>query len=234
MMSVILAAALGTAAAVAQELPETGIPTDVMQTGAGELRIKPLEGGSLLLSWSGRQIYVDPQSAKEFQGWPKADLIVLSTPANPRQQGAVAELRKAATVVVAAGGAEGEVEIPAGGSRTVTLPGEGKPVQVRVQGAARRNGGEAYMLELGGTRVLLAGATGCGAAVAQSGAGLGRIAVAFVAIGPEPGLGPRRAAACLKRLRPKIAYPMHGAGNAAELLRRELAGTGLEVRIRSW
>ncbi len=58
---------------------EQAFETDVFETAQGELAITSLGHGSLLFTFAGRRIYVDPFSrVADYSRLPKADLVLLT------------------------------------------------------------------------------------------------------------------------------------------------------------
>ncbi len=74
---------------------------DVMHTSQGELRIRPMYHGSVMLEFGGKVIHVDPWSQGDYTGAPQADLIVVThTHADHLDRMMIDKLRKAATIIV--------------------------------------------------------------------------------------------------------------------------------------
>jgi hypothetical protein len=207
------------------QLPATGLKTDVAPTSIGELRITPLDGPGFLLAWAGREIYVDPVEAADFQGtWPKADLILL-TGAGSLSAGA--GLHKPKTKVVAPG------TIPRGGTRVFTLGNLGKPVHIALEAVpttapAREQG---YVLRLGNTLIYISGPTPCEAGqLLQL-----KINIAFVALTTTPPITAPAAAVCASYLAPQEVYPYLTEGNAAQVFTAALhPAHNIDVRVRDW
>src|SRR5580700_3930902 len=74
---------------------------DVIKTSAGELRIRPLYHGSVMLQFAGKVIHIDPWSQADYTGLPPADLIVIThTHADHLDRTMVDKLHKPETILV--------------------------------------------------------------------------------------------------------------------------------------
>src|SRR3984957_4101975 len=74
---------------------------DVIKTTAGELRVRPLYHGSVMLEFGGKVIHVDPWSQGDYTGVPQADLIVVThTHADHLDRMMIDKLRKTGTIIV--------------------------------------------------------------------------------------------------------------------------------------
>ena len=223
-LAVWMVSGLASILSVAQ-IPATGLKTDVAQTSIGELRITPLDGPGFLLAWAGREIYVDPFKAEDFQGaWPKADLILLTGAANPS---ASAKLHKPATKVVAPG------TIPRGSTRVLRLANLGKPVHIPVEAVPTTAPAteQGYVLRLGNTRIYISGPTPCEAGQLVE----VKIGIAFVALSTSPPITPEAAAVCISYLAPQEVYPYLAEGNAVQAFTAALQPAhNIDVRVRDW
>lgn len=230
-----------------------------MATPSGEIVIRPLAHASVRIDFAGRVIYVDPWSGAGLEQQPLADLIVVTDAdagAHHLDPAAIRRLRKpGAPVVIPASGlavvpdgivmnndarrAFGNVTVEATAAYDVT---PGAPFHAK--GVA--NG---YILTLGGKRLLFAGVTECVPEIRV----LANIDVAFLPMNlPNGRMTPSAVAACVRTMRPKVAYPYHydqgyigrlagrgaptGGADAAESVRSLatlLAGVA-EVRAADW
>src|ERR1700752_1159193 len=74
---------------------------DVIQTSRGELRLRPLYHGSVMIGFGGKVIHVDPWSQGDYTGVPQADLIVVThTHADHLDRMMIDKLRKTGTIIV--------------------------------------------------------------------------------------------------------------------------------------
>lgn len=93
-----------------------------------------------------------------------------------------------------------------------------------------RGRGNGYVLNLRGTRVYVAGDTGCTPEMQA----LSGVDVAFVPMNLPYTMSPQDAAACVKAMKPRIVYPYHYFGSDPKLFADALKGTGIDVRLRDW
>ena len=211
---------------------------DVVHTSRGELRVRPLYHGSVMLEFDGKVIHVDPWSQGDYTGVPQADLIVVThTHAD--------HLGKTGTIIVGppavidtlnCAPACGEVEaISDSEQKTVMGIGfEGVPMYNIVRGSGpgkpfhHKGIGSGYVLNFGDTRVYFSGDTECTAEMKA----LKNITVAFLSMNPPRTESTFEAAECVKAFKPKIAYPYHYRGSKPEEFADALKGTGVEVRVR--
>ena len=224
--------------AMAQEKFET----DVIKTSAGDLKITFLGHGSLMFSFGGKVIHVDPYSSvADYTQLPKADLILIchehQDHLDPKALGAI---RTEKTVVVANPTAGKQVErslvMKNGDARTVEgLKIEAVPAYNVVH---KRNTGEpfhpegvgnGYIITFGDKRVYVAGDTENIPEMKQ----LKDIAVAFLPMNLPYTMTPEMAADAARAFNPKILYPYHyGETDTSKLVSLLKGIPGIEVRIR--
>jgi L-ascorbate metabolism protein UlaG (beta-lactamase superfamily) len=219
---------------------------DVIKTSGGELRVRPLYHGSVMLEFGGKIIHVDPWSQGDYAGVPQGDLIVVThTHADHLDRMMIDKLRKTGTIIVGppavidtlnCAPACGDVEIVSD-SEKQTVMGigfEGVPMYNLVRGSGpgkpfhHKGVGSGYVLNFGDTRVYFSGDTEC----TQEMRALKNISVAFLSMNPPRTESTLEAAECVKAFKPKIAYPYHYRGSKPEEFADALKGTGVEVRVR--
>lgn len=223
--------------------------TDSVATAAGPLAITFLGHGSLLFSFDGMTIAVDPYTkVADYAALPKADLILV-THGHPDHLDPVAlELIRTNKTVVAVNPAAAE-KIPGAvvlingdtkwfaGTRTnpagiqvTAVPaynlvherGPGQPYHPRGEG----NG---YLLDFGNTKVYVAGDTENIPEMKT----LAGVDVAFVPMNLPYTMTPEMAADAARMIRPKILYPYHtGETDTSRLVELLRGRTETEVRIR--
>jgi len=219
---------------------------DVLHTSAGDLKVRPLYHGSVMLEFGGKEIYVDPWSQADFTGLPPADMIVIThTHADHLDRGMVDKLHKPGTLLVGPPAVIDTLNCaPACGDATSisdsekrTVMGiliEGVPMYNLVQGSKpsepyhHKGIGSGFVLNFGDTRVYFSGDTECTPEMKS----LKNITVAFLSMNPPRTQSPVEAAACVKEFKPKIAYPYHYRGSKPEDFANGLKGSGIEVRLR--
>src|SRR4029077_19240120 len=219
---------------------------DLIKTSGGELRVRPLYHGSVMLEFGGKVIHVDPWSQGDYTGVPQADLIVVThTHADHLDRMMIDKLRKTGTIIVGSPAVIdtlncapgcGDVEIVSD-SEKQTVMGigfEGVPMYNLVRGSApgkpfhHKGVGSGYVLNFGDTRVYFSGDTEC----TQEMRALKNISVAFLSMNPPRTESTLEAAECVKAFKPKVAYPYHYRGSKPEEFADALRGTGVEVRVR--
>jgi L-ascorbate metabolism protein UlaG (beta-lactamase superfamily) len=216
---------------------------DIFKTTQGELKITFIGHGTLMMTFGGKVIHVDPVgSYADYDKLPQADLILVTHEhgdhLDPR---AIGILRKSSTDVV---GTEkcaeklqnvsimknGESKIFQGfkveavpAYNIVHMRGPGSPFHPRGQG----NG---YVLTLADKRVYVGGDTENIPEMKN----LKNIDIAFLPMNLPYTMTPEMVADAAKVIRPKILYPYHfgntDTSKLVELLKNE---KGIEVRIRN-
>ena len=219
--------------------------TDTIPTNRGDLRITPVVHGSLMLQWDNKVIHIDPSGAVggDFNGLPKADLILVTDIHGDHMDRAKIDLlKKAGTVIVTS----------AAVARTITeaqtiANGEKKTFAgIEIEAVAAYNlqrgpqpgqlfhdkgRGNGYILTLGGKRLYASGDTEC---IPEMKA-LRNIDVAFVCMNLPYTMTPGEAAECVNGFKPKIVYPYHyGQSNLQEFSSAVQGTQGVEVRLRKW
>lgn len=222
-------------------------PPDTFQTSAGPVKITPIYHASLTLEANGKLIYVDPSPAARFANRAKADLILITDiHADHLDRGAISELHKSDTSIIAPPAVARRVpgvRVLANGGQTQwdgwkisAVPmynikrGPGDGVLYHPKG--RGNG---YILTYGDKRFYIAGDT---ENIPEMRA-LKNIDVAFIPMNLPFTMSPGEAAAAVKAFHPKVVYPYHyrnGDGTLANIkqFKADLAGTGIDVRLRNW
>jgi len=219
-----------------------GFPVDSVPTSAGELGITFVGHGSLVFTFSGRVIHVDPYSRlADYATMPKADLVLLTHAHRDHlDEAALAAVRTDSTVVVAAPACQGKVPgatILHNGEthRALGVLIEAIPayniLHMRAEGVPYHPKGEGngYVLTFGDTRVYVAGDT---ENVPEMKA-LRDIAVAFLPMNLPYTMTPEMVADAARAFRPHVLYPYHTGDTDTRRLVELLADEpGIEVRIR--
>ena len=216
--------------------------TDVLPTSAGDLRITFVGHGSLMFTFNGKIIHVDPYGKlTDFSKQPKADIILI-THEHPDHldPDAIRNLRTSNTVVVlsaaCAGRVDGGMVMTNGEVQTVQgLSIEAVPAYNIVH--RRDNGqpfhprgqGNGYILTFGDRRVYVAGDTENTPEIKA----LKKIDVAFLPMNLPYTMTPEMVADAAKAFKPKILYPYHyGDTDTARLKDLLKDDPEIEVRIR--
>jgi L-ascorbate metabolism protein UlaG (beta-lactamase superfamily) len=236
MMGVLLM--VGVGAANAQEKFEQ----DVIKTGAGDLTITFIGHGTLMFTFGGKVIHVDPVGQyADYGKLPKADLILITHEHRDHLDlKAVEILRKPDTQVVltqaaadqAPGGTvmkNGEVKTAAGlvieavpAYNLVHQRESGEPFHPKGRG----NG---YVITFGDKRVYVAGDTENTPEMKA----LKYIDIAFLPMNLPYTMTPEMVADAARAFKPKILYPYHfGKTDTARLVALLKDQPGIAVRIR--
>jgi len=219
-----------------------GFEADIIRTSAGELKITFIGHGTLMFTYGGKTIHVDPVSKEaDYTKLPKADLILLTHHHGDHLDlKALEALRTEKTEFVMTeicaqqvkGGRvmkNGDVKV-IGGLKIEAVPAynlvhmrsEGKPFHPKGEG----NG---YVITFGDKRVYVAGDTENTPEMKK----LEQIDVAFLPMNLPYTMTPEMVADAAKAFRPKILYPYHyGETDASKLVELLKDANDIEVRIR--
>jgi L-ascorbate metabolism protein UlaG (beta-lactamase superfamily) len=232
----MLVLAFGAAAVSAKS------PDDVIPTSQGEIRITFLGHATLMMTWNGKVIHVDPVSAEaDYSRLPKADLVLITHDhydhLDPK---ALAVIRNPGTEVVAS-------KVCAGKVPGAVILGNGESTSalgLKIEAVAAYNivnkkpgdgpfhpkgDGNGYVVTFGDKRVYIAGDTENTAEMKA----LKNIDVAFLPMNLPYTMTPEMVADGAKAFKPKILYPYHFGETATAKLVQLLQGEkGIEVRIR--
>lgn len=239
----IVLLALGTSALFAQE--EGGkamFEEDRIQTSAGELKITFIEHATLMFTFAGKIIHVDPcSSLADYGKLPKADLVLVTHDHSDHfDPQAIAAVRKDGTAVIltakCAAAFKGGAVMKNGDVQTVQgLKIEAVPAyniqhkRPTGQPFHARGEGNGYVIQFGDKRVYVAGDTENTPEMKQ----LKNIDIAFLPMNLPYTMTPEMVADAAKAFRPKILYPYHYGDTDTSRLTRLMAGeAGIEVRIR--
>ncbi|MCJ7662798.1 MAG: MBL fold metallo-hydrolase [Desulfobacterales bacterium] len=216
--------------------------TDIIATSTGDLKIQFIGHGSLIFTFMGKVIYVDPFSPlADYSTLPKADIILITHdhPDHLDAQ-AIAMIRtKSTALVIAETCAEkvaGGIIMKNGDVQTVQgLTIEAVPAYNIVH--KRDNGepfhpqgvGNGYIMTFGDKRVYVAGDT---ENIPEMKA-LQKIDIAFLPMNIPYTMTPEMVADAAKAFKPKILYPYHyGNTDTSKLVAALKATKDIEVRIR--
>lgn len=224
---------------------------DVIETSKGSLIIQPVQHASLVLTWNGKTVYVDPNGdAKLFEGLNPPDLILITDIHGDHMNITTLEsleTSKAKLVVpqaVAEKLPEGLksklVTLDNGKSTTVTdikitaLPMYNLPETPDSRHTKGRGNG--YVLDFGGKNVYISGDTEDIPEMRQ----LKNIDVAFVCMNQPYTMEVSQASDAVLDFKPKIVYPYHyrGQGGLSDVdaFKKSVAdgNQNIDVRIRNW
>lgn len=227
----------GVAAASTLKYEEDAIPTS-----QGDLKITFLGHGSLMMTFGGKVIHVDPfGQVADYGQLPKADLVLVTHDhydhLDPK---ALQAILKPGTVVVAARSCAGKIKdaVIIGNGESTTALGlsiEAVPayniVHRRPDGAPfhPKGAGNGYLIAFADKRVYIAGDTENTPEMKA----LKNIDVAFLPMNLPYTMTPEMVADAAKAFRPRILYPYHyGDTDTSKLVKLLEGERGTEVRIR--
>ena len=222
--------------------PHEQIEKDVFSTSVGDVEITFLGHGTLMLTFGGRNIHVDPFSRVADYSWlPKADVVLITHEHHDHMDlEALANVRTEKTEVIftetCAKQVEGGVVMRNGDVHTVDgMTVEAVPAYNLVH--KRENGqpfhpkgvGNGYVITFGDKRVYIAGDT----ENIPEMKGLQGIECAFLPMNLPYTMTPEMVADAAKAFRPRILYPYHyGDTDTSKLVELLSEQKGIEVRIR--
>jgi len=239
-------------------LPASAMPpADQLPTHhGGDLTIQPIHHATVLLSWNGHSVLVDPAPlgnptggvGPEFTSLAKPDIILITHIHGDHFSPPVLEAVSGEHTVILTprnvyeklpADLQKHARVLTNGVHTVVdgIPIEAVPMYNTT--AARQNfhpkgAGNGYILTLGGERVYVAGDTEESPELAH----LRNIDVAFIPMNLPFTQTPQAAAKWVRDLRPRIVYPYHyrnrdGSKSDIQWF-KTLVGDASEVRLRNW
>jgi len=239
-LSVIACAAMALFAVSAQA--QMGREVQTFKSSAGPIKITPVYHAAMVIEAGGKVIVVDPAKPAVFTGLPQADLILLTDIHGDHMDAdLIKTVSKAGTEIIA----------PPAVVKTITTAsplsnGEKKtwgawtieavPMYNLTRGPAAgkfyhdKGRGDGYILTYGGTRIYISGDT---ENIPEMRA-LKNIDVAFICMNLPYTMTPDEAADAVKAFHPKVAIPYHYSGSDLTVFQKDLAGTGIEVRLLEW
>lgn len=224
---------------------------DLVETSNGPLQIQPILHGTVVLTWNGKTIYVDPYGgAKAFEGITPPDLILITDIHGDHLHAeTLAAIETSRATIVApkavvdqlADNLKGKAVI-LGNDETTTkldIPIKAIPMYNLPESPDARHTkgrGNGYILTLGNKVIYLSGDTS-GIPEMRS---LKGIDVAFVCMNLPYTMDINEAASAVAEFKPKIVYPYHYRGQgglsdtAAFAKLVNASDKAIEVRLRNW
>jgi len=209
---------------------------DILKTSAGDLQMTFIGHGTLMFTYAGKVIHIDPVSMyADYSTLPKADLILITHEHGDHlDPKAIQAVSTAATAVIVNPGSA--KTLPSAtvmkNGETKTLAGvnlEAIPAYNFEKPFHQKGNGNGYVLTFGDKRVYVAGDTENVPEIKT----LKNIDVAFLPMNQPFTMTPEQVADLAKAMHPKILYPYHfGNTNTAALLDLMKDEKGIEVRIR--
>jgi L-ascorbate metabolism protein UlaG (beta-lactamase superfamily) len=236
-LSVLACAAMAMFAVGAQA--QMGRQVQTFDTSAGPVKITPVYHASLVIEAGGKVIIIDPAKPASFAGLPQADLVLITDiHGDHMDPDLIKTVSKAGTEIIA----------PPAVVKTVTTASpisngqkktwgawtiEAIPMYNLTRGPAAgkffhdKGRGNGYVLTYGGKRFYFSGDT---ENIPEMRA-LKNIDVAFVCMNLPYTMTPDEAADAVKAFHPKVVIPYHYQGQDTTVFQKDLAGTGIEVRL---
>jgi len=222
---------------------ESKFEQDRIKTSSGDLTITFIGHGTLMFSFNGKMIHVDPVGREaDYTDMPKANLILITHEHGDHlDPKAIKLLQKDGTDLVlteaCAQRVDGGVVMRNGDVKTIQdLKIEAVPAYNIIH---KRSGGtpyhpkgqgNGYVITLGDKRVYVAGDTENTPEMKQ----LKNIDVAFLPMNLPYTMTPEMVAGAAKAFKPKIVYPYHyGRTDPNKLVDLLKDSKGIEVRIRN-
>jgi L-ascorbate metabolism protein UlaG (beta-lactamase superfamily) len=196
----------------------TTMAADTVPASGGNITLTPMAHAHVMIEHGGKVIHIDPSNMANYANAKPADLVLVTDVHGDHMDPAsIDKVKKASTLYVAPAALEGKLP----GATTTINNGETKTVGgVSIQAVASYNltrgpsagqffhtkgRGNAYILTLGGKRILFTGDTECTPELKA----LTNIDVAFVTMNLPYTMPPQEAADCVKAFKPKVVYPYH-------------------------
>lgn len=215
---------------------------DIIKTNAGNLKITFIGHGTLMFSFGGKSIHIDPWTRlADYTKMPKADIILLTHHHRDHlDQKALKILRTEKTVVVltetCANQVKGGIVMKNGDVKTVEgLKIEAVPaynlVHMRSEGNPfhPKGVGNGYVITFGDKRVYVAGDTENTPEMKK----VKHVDIAFLPMNLPYTMTPEMVADAAKAFKPKILYPYHyGATDTSQIVTLLKDTPEIEVRIR--
>jgi L-ascorbate metabolism protein UlaG (beta-lactamase superfamily) len=207
---------------------------EYFSTQSGPFNITLVRHASLVIEGDGRVIYVDPTSAGDYKGLPKADLIlVTSDKPDHLDRTAINKFSKKSTAIIApAGPAKSLPHCTAmNNGETVSLGEIVIEAEPAYHSAGNDKGqGNGYVLTYPGVRLYISGDTGFYPEMKN----IKNIDVAFLSMGTPDTMSLEDAARAARVMMPKVLYPDHYRDTNPDDIRKQLIIPGVEVRVRNW
>jgi L-ascorbate metabolism protein UlaG (beta-lactamase superfamily) len=209
---------------------------DIFQTSGGALKITCVGHGTLMFTYGGKTIHVDPVSRyADYATLPKADVILITHEHGDHLDAkAIQAISTDRTVTVVNPGSS--TALPAatvmknGDTRAVAgFQVEAVPAYNPGKAFHPRGNGNGYVITFGDKRVYVAGDTENIPEMKD----LKQIDVAFLPMNLPFTMTPEQVADAARVFRPKVLYPYHfGNSDTAALVNLLKGEQGIEVRIR--
>jgi L-ascorbate metabolism protein UlaG (beta-lactamase superfamily) len=216
--------------------------TQNFSTQASMVRITPIYHAAARIVAGRDTIYIDPAKPAKIDGMTPGDLILITDIHGDHMDGAdVTALSKTGTLVIAPAAAAKTItqaKVLANGETTRWRDWKITAVPMYNINHNQPNGqpyhdkgrGNGYVLNYGAKNFYFAGDTE-GTPEMRA---LKNIDVAFIPMNLPYTMTPAEAADAVKAFHPKVAIPYHYKGQDISVFQKDLAGSGIEVRLLDW
>jgi L-ascorbate metabolism protein UlaG (beta-lactamase superfamily) len=219
-------------------------PVQEFDTKAGKVKITPIRHASVLIEAGGKAIHIDPNTPGNYEGLPKADLILITDiHGDHMDPKAIANIKGSSAQIIAPKAVAEKLN----DSAVQTLDNGAKktwekwtieaiPMYNLKRGPAEgklyhdKGRGNGYVLTYGGKRFYFSGDT---ENIPEMRA-LKNIDVAFICMNLPYTMTPEEAAEAVRAFSPKVAIPYHYRGSDVNAFKTALANTKTEVRLIDW
>jgi L-ascorbate metabolism protein UlaG (beta-lactamase superfamily) len=212
---------------------------DMLKTSGGDLKMTFIAHGTLMFTYGGKVIHVDPVSmfGTDYSTLPKADLILVTHEHGDHlDPKAIQTVSTSGTTLItnqtSAKNLPNAAVMKNGDTKTVAgIKVEAVPAYNLERPFHPKGNGNGYVLTFGDKRVFVAGDTENVPEIKA----LKNIDVAFLPMNQPYTMTPEQVADVAKAMQPKVLYPYHfgktDTGALVNLLKEE---KGIEVRIRNF
>lgn len=234
-LALLFATAFTTSALAADQ-------TQTFATSAGPVKITPIYHATAKIVAGSDVIVIDPAKPAKIEGIGPADLILITDIHGDHMDAAdVTALSKPDTVVIAPAAVQKTITQAKVLSNNQTITWRKwkitavpmyniKHNQPNGQPFHEKGRGNGYILRYGGKNFYFAGDTE-GTPEMRA---LKNIDVAFIPMNLPYTMTPDEAADAVKQFHPKIAIPYHYKGQDITVFKKDLEGSGVEVRLLDW
>ena len=217
-------------------------PAQTFPTSAGPVKITPIYHAAAMIEAGGDRIYIDPAKPANIAGLQPGDLILITDIHGDHMDADdIKALSKDGTVIIAPTSVQQTITaakvLDIGGSTTwrkwkiAAVPMYNiKHVQPNGTPFHTKGRGDGYVLTYGGKNFYFAGDTE-GTPEMRA---LKNIDVAFIPMNLPYTMTPDEAADAVKAFHPKVAIPYHYMGQDTAVFKKDLEGTGIDVRLLDW
>ena len=222
------------------------VAPDEIKTTKGMLKIQPITHASLVLTWNGKTMYIDPTGgAAAYRGLPAPDMILITDIHGDHMDAKTLEEVNAAQAILIAPQAVADMLPASVKDKLIILKNGDKTEQLGVSATAipmynipqpsnfhPKGRGNGYVLNAGGKNVYISGDTQ-GIPEMQA---LKNIDIAFVCMNLPYTMEVNEAAKSVLAFKPAIVYPYHHRGQDVNLFKK-LVNEGdqkIEVRLKNW